>query len=357
VITFELSDFGSVPDRRIALISPERVEEQDAAQAMSMLGSMFWAFKESGRSQWTVVPPESAEVIVVPHTVDRERLAEWRRSGKLIVFVALAVDADIGAEMLAAHVLVHPFRVSEVLGLLERLEQQLNPSSEARTAAPQSRNGGARDESANPWAFVETFLAVHEVQNAEAWLVGRDGSTTLLWLKGDGSCYAAEPSIVHAIRRGAIDLSCLPLRQGSKPHDDGPTLRAGIELGWFAGYHASENLAPWLSPDARFRLARHADYDLIRPSHSQIRICEILAETASDVAELAACSHVSVEEAVRTVNALAACGLLALPAAPRFSKPLQVAAAVTSGLSTLLRASADFLDARTSALVRRNRPP
>ena len=350
------------PERRIALIGPERVSEQRAAQAMKLLGSMFWAFKETERCNWTVYPPESADVVVVSHTVDPERFAAWKRSGKLMVVVAPDIDADIDPGMLAAPVLVYPFRAAEVLNLLGRLEQQLISSCEPHEIlALESGNGGAANESATPWAFVETLRTLREVQNAEAWIEGRDGNTALLWLKGDGSYYAAEPSIVHAIRRGAIDLSWLHLRGGSPP-PDGPAVRAGIELAWFAGYHASEKPAPWLNPDKRFRLARLPEFDLIRPSHSQLRIVDILAETASDLTELAACSHVSLEEATRTLNALAACDVLALPASPGPSSALklvttQVVAALTRGLSALLRTSADFLDARTSTFIGRKRAP
>jgi len=341
------------PERRIALISPERASEHTATQAMKLLASMLWAFKETERTNWTVSSPESADVIVVSNGVDPDRFATWKRSGKLAVVTAPDIHAEIEAHLLPAHVLVYPFRAAEVLNLLDRIDQQLSVSSEAHAdPAAGSARGGAADTPVTPWAFVEMLRALQEVQNTEAWLVGRDGNMPLIWLKGDGSCYAAEPSIIHAIRRGALDLNWLSLRAGSPPAQ-GPVVRAGIELAWFAGYHASEKLAPWLNPERRYRLGRRPDFEYIRLSHSQLRMIDILAETASDVTELAACSHVSLEEGTRTLNALGSCDALAVPQPQQSPHRLELVMArgvnmLTSGLSALLRTSADFLDARLS---------
>lgn len=332
------------PERTIALIGPQRYSEQRDEPALNRLDMMFSVLKETERSHWTVSAPENAQVIVVSHRIDPERTAEWKRSGKLIVVVAPDIHTDIDAELLPAHVFVSPFRAAEVLSLLGRLEQQLRASSGPNESM---------DASGNTWAFVETLRTMREVQNTEGWVTGRDGRTPLLWLKADGSQYAADPSIVHAIRRGALDLGWLSLQQGSPPLD-AEAVRAGIELAWFAGFHASAHLAPWLSLEKRYRLTTRLDYDLIRPSHSQVRACDILAETASDLAELAACSHISAEESIRTLNALSACDLLALADSPPTSAQ-QIAAALTSGLSAVVRTSAHFLDAGTSALARRKR--
>jgi hypothetical protein len=346
------------PERRVALISPERVSEHRATQAMKLLKSMFWAFREANRCNWTVSSPESADVVVVSNMVEPERFARWKHSGKHMVVIAPDVDVDIEPDMLAAaHVLVFPFRSTEVLNLLDRVERQLSPPSESdEVAPPETDPVAAANVNATPWAFVETLRALQEVQNADAWLVGRDGGTAVLWIKGDGSYYAAEPSIVHAIRRGAIDLSWLRLRQEAPPFD-GPPTRAGIELAWFAGYHASDKPAPWLNLEKRFRMQRRPDLDLIKPSESQARVVNILAETASDLTELAACAQVSFEEAARTLNALAACDALAPQEPTRTWRSIarQIGSLLTRALSALLRASANFLDARASALAERKR--
>lgn len=349
------------PERRIALISPERVSEHRATQAMKLLKSMFWAFREAERCYWTISSPESADVVVVSNMVEPERFGRWQRSGKHMVVIAPDVDVEIDAEMLAAsHVLVYPFRATEVLNLLDRVERQLSPPSGDSNEPPPAEAGSSGPPNANvtPWTFMEAMRALQEVQNADAWLVGRDGNTAVLWIKCDGSYYAAEPSIVHAIRRGAIDLSWLRLRQEAPPFD-GPPSRPGIELAWFAGYHASDKPAPWLNLEKRFRLARRPDFDLIRPGPSQIRVVDILAETASDLTELAACAQVSFEEATRTLNALAACDALAPPDPTRTWQTVakQIGAILKRGLSIFLRASANFLDARASALGERKRSP
>jgi len=101
-------------------------------------------------------------------------------------------------------------------------------------------------------------------------------------------------------------------------------------LSWFAGYHASEKLAPWLNPAARYRVTRWPNFGLIRPLPSNIRIAAGLASAPMRLEEIASRARVSIEEGTRALNALAVAQIVEvadadtdtkLAVAPRSSAP------------------------------------
>ena len=291
-------------------------------RAMQLFDSMLWAVKGTTRSTWTPAPPDVADVIVVHQDDHDERIAAWKAHGKLLVEIV----TEGGSDRTASHALVYPFRVTQAVVLLERLDVELNSADAVRRAASQPPDSPISHDGVDPWGFVETLRTLREVQNSEGWLVGREGRVPVLWLKSDGTAYLAEPSTVQAIRLGILDLSRLKLRATAPPHD-GPSPRAGVELSWFAGYHASNQLAPWLKPAASYRVGRWPNFGLIRPSSSHIRITAALAAAPADLGQLAARTHTSMEEAIRTLNALAACDTITVvesdvtpaPKSPRVS--------------------------------------
>jgi len=283
--------------RRIALVKPASVIEEKITHALQLFDSILWAFQGTTRSTWTLVAPETAEVIVVHEGDPDERIGAWRASGKLIVEISVRDRAS------SAAALVYPFKASEVLALLERLDGPLNSQTDPQREN-RSPDSGVPRQSQEPWSFVETLRTIGEVQNAEAWLIARDAKVPCLWLRADGAVYVAEQSTIEAIRRGTLNLASLNL-QKAVPPERGPGPQPGSELSWFAGYHASAELAPWLKPTVRYRVNRWPNFGLIRPLPAHIRVAATLTSAPARVDEIAVRAHVSAEEATRTLNALA----------------------------------------------------
>lgn len=281
--------------RRIALVKPASVAEEKVTHALQLFDSILWAFQGTTRSTWTLAPPEEAEVIVVYQGDPDQRISDWRTSGKLVVEFAVTESPTAA--------LVYPFRAAQALALLERLDIQLNSPGEAQSGE-QPAATVADTRKVDPWSFVETLRTIREVQNSEAWLVARDGKVPYLWLRADGAMYAAEQSTIQAIRRGTLNLARLNLQKSALP-EGGPTPRAGAELSWFAAYYASAELAPWLKPTTRYRVTRWPNFGLIRPLPSHIRVAAALASMPARPDEIATRAHVSAEEAIRALNALA----------------------------------------------------
>jgi hypothetical protein len=294
------------PDRRIALVKPETATDERVAHALQLLDSILWAFQGTTRSTWKIGEPNVADVIVLHEADTDKRATTLRASGKLVVEIATAARTDLAAE----NVLVYPFRAQQVLVLLERLDTQLSPAGgiTAEVAGDAPKTPGP-EVPTDPWGFVEALRTLRSVQNSEAWIVGRDAKTPVLWLRGDAVTYTADAGTVQAIRRGSLRLSRLTLQKGVDPVA-GAALRSGMELSWFAGYHASSQLAPGLEAGARYRITRWPNFGLIRPLPSQLRVAASLSSAAADLNEIIARAAVPAEEAMRTLNALHACGVL-----------------------------------------------
>ena len=291
------------PDRSIALMKPIGEVDERITHALQLMESVVWAFHGTTHSTWRMGPLESADVLVFHEGNTDERIAQWKSQGRPAVEIAVQNRLDTDTPNL----LVYPFRAAQVLVLLDRLETQLTSSFEAlvpdeSTTAPVAANQ-------DPWSFVESLRALRSVQNSEAWLVGRHERTPILWLRGDVATYTAEPVTVQAIRRGALSPNSLTLEKGSAP-TGGQAPRSGMELSWFAGYYASDRLAPGLTISARYRISSWPNFGLIRPQPSQLRVAAGLSSAAADLGEIIKRSGVAAEEATRTLNALYACGVL-----------------------------------------------
>ena len=310
---------ASRPDRRIALVKPMAAADERVGHALQLLDSILWAFQGTTRSTWKIGEPDIADVIVLHESDTEQRAAAWKNSGKLVI--KIANEGLPGAAL--SNVLVYPFRAAQVLVLLERLDAQLSAAGDA-SAAPAGDSPPRPEEATDPWSFVEALRTLRSVQNSAAWLVGRDARTPVLWLRGDAAIYTAAPAAVQAVRRGSLRLSRLTLQKGTDPGAGLPAagiprighpgagagMRSGMELSWFAGYHAGSQLAPGLTAGTHYRITQWPNFGLIRPAPSQLRVAACLSSSSADLDEITARAAVVAEEAARTLNALYACGVL-----------------------------------------------
>jgi len=291
------------PDRRIAVLKPTGVVDERITHALQLMESSIWAFHGTTHVTWRMASVDSADVLVFHEGDTDERIAQWKSQNKPVVEIAVQsrLDSD------TPNLLVYPFRATQVLVLLERLETQLTSGLEGLVPDESTLALASTDQ--DPWTFVEGLRTLRTLQNSEAWLVGREARTPILWVRGDAATYAAEPVTVQAIRRGALNPSRLTLEKGSAPIG-GQAPRSGMELSWFTGYFASGHLAPSLTISTSYRMSSWPNFGLIRPSPSQMRVVAALAAAAADLSEIIRRAGVTADEAARTLNALYACGML-----------------------------------------------
>jgi len=297
-------------DRHITLVKPEAPADDRAATALQLLESMLWAFKGTTRSNWVVTPSEEIAHVVVVHSQDCDtRVSQWQQSGKAVLVIATDPELDVVHE----YVLTYPFRATQVLEILETLDLQVSSDHPKSDFLALTRSLASADENSDPWVFLEALRMLWEVPNADVWLAGKIGKVTVLWLKGDCSEYSAEPAVLQAIRSGELPLHDVNLQTGLPPPAH-RAARAATELLWFAAYHASSKLAPWLNSTTHYRIARWPDFGLIRPLPSQIRVTATLSKAALTLDGMVERAQISVEEAARMLNALSACRLLSAEA-------------------------------------------
>jgi len=300
------------PGPRIALVDPAPSAGKQAATAMQLFDSMFWAFQGLTQLRWTKSAPLMADVIVVPQGFSREQLMTWNAHAKIVV--EIIVDAAHAVAESGQYMLNYPFKAREALDLLAQLEVRLTTFSDAAAAGRARRQVNATDQAGeDSWQFVESLRTLDCSPWQKAWFVGQRRDESLFWLSGDCATYFTAPSTAKAIRSGDIQLSEVVLipANGAKP-DPVFRARSGIELRWFAGCQAGEELASWLPPTAQFRLTRWPDFKAILPAPSQVRIAAALNIEPVSLAQLMQRTDSSLPEATRTLNALAACNVISV---------------------------------------------
>lgn len=316
-------------ERRIALIKPAVAEQDRAALAMKLLDSVLWVFKGTTQSNWTICPAEAAQVIVVHQDEPAAHIARWRNEGKLIV----VISTDSTASLISPYALNYPFPTVQVLRILEQLDAELDsgaPTPRAQSNAPSNNaptlnsrgnhrgDGGGERHGNDAWGFVDSLRTLRLVNNADTWFVGKGASGSVVWVRGDGTRYCSDSATARAIRTGTRNLNGLTLQKASAAPGVSP--RSGSELAWFAGYHASSALAPWLGERETLRLLRWPDFGRVQPDDPllrgmQLRIVAELEAAPATAAQLCTRTGVPPEVIVRTVNALASCELLELTSA------------------------------------------
>jgi hypothetical protein len=303
-----LNAAGASTQRRIALVKPRFTADEQAGHAIQLFDSVLWVFKGTSRSTWQITAPDDAQVVVVHHSEPTAHVETWRRAGKRII----KVSTNAANHPAGPYTLLYPFPAVQVLSMLERVEAEIDGWSDEPTIAPATTP--PNPQSTDPWSFVESLRTLRSLSNSTLWLECKGERGVSLWISGDGRRYFCDNSTAAAIRAGTIDLSGLtPNKSGPPPVNLEP--RPGQELFWFATYHASAALAPWLEEKTSYRLLRWPDFGRVRASDevartAQIRICAALAATTAPIAAVAARTQIAVEQATRTMNALASCGLI-----------------------------------------------
>lgn len=307
------------PERRIALVKPRGVSEEQAGHAMQLFDSVLWVFKGTTRSSWVTTSAAAADIIVVHHSEPAANLERWRKDGKHII----VLSTDERRHPAGPRTLIYPFPAVQVLSMLERVEAEVDNGSTVvhmPAVLPSVTNPGA-----DPWAFVEALRTLRTVRNAGMWLACKGPNGPLLWLQGDGSRYFCDGATAAAIRAGTLNLSGLTV-QKSTPPPGNLLSRSGAELFWFATYHASPLLAPWLHDKTNYRLIRWPDFGRVRAADAETRTAQLRIVAALDIgpttiARLTAHAQATTDQTTRTLNALASCALVETLQATVIAKP------------------------------------
>lgn len=283
---------------------------EDARRAF---GSMVEILNGRTRTEWEAVDAiEAADVVVAGFSAGRSTLPDLYRENTPVL--AIVESGDLRPH--TPYVLTHPFRVMQVLSVLDELAD-IEPRRSLRVAALPAATAAS-------WEFAASLRALAHAPVAAQWLVTRADDGAEVMVSGNLRSFACDSATLARIRGGRIALSALepattqlvPARQNRRAID---------ELLWYTGCNAGAGLAPWLDALASFRLRRWPDFGFLRPTRAQLQIVAALAARAQTRSELARAVEAPKSDVDRILNALSLCDLLAPTSAPALQRNRGVA--------------------------------
>ncbi|HET9048898.1 MAG TPA: hypothetical protein VFN29_08070 [Chiayiivirga sp.] len=250
-----------------------------------------------GRSiaSWSTSGVEQADVLVTHAGGNAEIIDDWGRSGKPIVMV---LD-DSHSWAPTPFTLRHPFRIMQLLNLLDQVAEATN----TKTMKPPDRRSSAIDASWSAIAMLQQTLA-SLCERSQYRLVTQAGRTC--WIS-KGQIHAL-PDTWSTLQAGPVHWMTFESTKELPPPD--AVAMSVSDAGWLFGMSAPAGLAPWLQRDDSYGLRRWPDFGRLARNGGMMAMCALLANRACTVAELARKGEQPLVEAERLLTALSLAGLL-----------------------------------------------
>ena len=247
----------------------------------------------AGRSvaRWQASSFDQADVLLAHADSDPVALSHWNASGKPLVLV---VD-DRESWPPSQYVLRHPFRVMQLLSLLDDVAVSLQRRPSADTMASGTLG----------WAVAESLRRIVGNAGDRSWHMAR-GDGAAVWIH-DGQAHAT-PTVVAALRAGKLRLR--PFEATSERPTADSVAFATSDVAWCVGLQATTGVAPWLNADCAYRLRRWPDFGRLEAQPELIELSAALASRAMTPQQLAQRSGHPIELVNRFMAAVSLAGLL-----------------------------------------------
>lgn len=254
----------------------------DASRAFhSMLGIV----QGRAAASWQLSDPAHADVLLAPTQHDT-RPAPGNRQA--IVYVVEERNAWLDAPF----VLRHPFRVMQLLSILDAISTHLRPANAEQVGAA--------------WSGAQSLRQLLAQCGASQWHVAEGTGGERLWVSAHNA--AAAPATLVALKAGRFKPAGF-VPSATAP-DGGCEAIPRQDAAWYVGHHAANGLAPWLSEHTAYRLRRWPDFGRIEATAAALRLSAASATAATTPAALAASTGLPAVEVHRFVNAASLAGLL-----------------------------------------------
>lgn len=274
--------------RRIAVVGLA----DDAGQAFR---SMLKILDGRGGVSWSLVAPDAADVLIAGIHGSDSVARHWATTGKPLI----AVYDGPAVRPPGPYALRHPFRVMQLLDVLDDIDQAL-----CRTVSEGTR---PKPVSSPAWSFHESLRLLARSGTAGSLHVAGSGAERV-FVRDDLSVYHASPQTVQRLAREPLELPALTVCRDTPPvHFE---TRPVFELAWFSGWHAADTLAPWIKHNVFYRLRRWPDFGLLRGAREQLALAAILTRTSCSRAQLIKTSGQPAPTVDRFLNACALAGVL-----------------------------------------------
>lgn len=258
--------------------------------------SMIRIVDGRGGVSWLLTAPEEADVLLSGAHAGEEVMQRWASTTKPLI----AVYEGAAARPMTLYTLHHPFRVMQLLGVLDDVDLAL-----AGSAHGESKPVPAIGEAC--WGFAESLRLLSRGSAGGQYYAAGHGSERV-FVRDDLAAYHAGPETVRRLGRAALDLPALALSGATPPpHFE---CRPVFELAWFTALHGPETPAPWLDRNASHRLRRWPDFGRLRGTRDQLALAALLTHGSYSRARLIEVSRQPAGHVDRFLNACALSGVL-----------------------------------------------
>ncbi|HEX7816198.1 hypothetical protein [Dyella sp.] len=272
-------------DTRVWKISDVGLPE-DASHA---LHSMLKILHGKSAALWQLSRSADADVLFVGVDAGARALDVARSAGKITVAVTEGRPTTDGCSF----VLQRPFRVIQLLDLLDSIAEHLRKHPLTRTLVGQ------------PWV---SSLSLREAltQPWNGWRVASTDDGGSLWL-GEGRAMA-EAQVMQRLRQAPIELG--RFMPSERPPPETACSISLPDLGWYIGMHTSGQLAPWLDERQRYSLQRWPDLGRVGATAMILELCAEASARPSAHAELIQRTDCDAVQASRFLTAASLAGWL-----------------------------------------------
>lgn len=274
--------------RRIAVVGLS----DDAAHAFH---SMLKIVEGKATAGWSLASPDQADVLMAGTHATDPVVESWARTDKPLIAVH---EGSTTVRRMTPFSLSHPFRVMQLLSLLDDVERSLEDRS------GEAPRGSAATQT---WAFAESLRrmtrhtatgALHIAHCALGRVYVRDDMST---------CHMAA-GLLPLLQREHLPLAALEPYSGALP--EGLVSRPVFELAWYSGIHGPGELAPWLDAAATYRLRRWPDFGAVRGTREQLALAAQLTRAPAQRGALVQRTGQSLAAIDRFLNACSMAGIL-----------------------------------------------
>lgn len=265
---------------------------QDSAHAFRGIMSVL-----SGRTRcaWLQAEPTAADVLILGPQFDDDSAPALIEAARCVVRMTLTDDPHLGDVTR----LEYPFRVFQVLSVLEEVEAKLG-SEAVKATGVVGRNSS--------WSLFDAIRQYAGRTSHQQWLTSQFEDGRTLFVRDDFSVFAADDSVHADLSVGKLPQSGLTV--GVAPPAE-LVKRPGQQLLWTVGLHSGRgNLSGTLDSSAGYKLLAWPDFGVMRPKREHLQLCALLARHLRTPEQLVAGTQLSSETVNRFLNACVLSGLL-----------------------------------------------
>lgn len=273
-----------------------------------------------GRSSvhWSQATPAMADVLMVSSLQEAQTRQDDLSQKPCIVIYPSSEEKPA-----SAFALPHPFRVMQLLDVLDEVLRSLDTSS---SHAEHNREV-SESEGNSSLPSVDFCASLYRVINnkGSTELYSSQSPEGLLLVKPGSHRFYARPALLHALSAGPVSFS--PLSPSSEPVSEGMVPRPLFELAWLTGANHCNDLLPWLDEDSHFKLSRWPSAAALNKSRQLLSLCALMTRRALTLSELKTLSHCDDKALYHFINACEISGLLVSQVRP----PSAIAPSVQAG--------------------------